>query len=130
MAELVVGESTASDAAEHIAGATIHLVRGVDQILRLQQVLAGLSARCGQPGVMNDIGYFLSKPGTLNRVPHLLLLSRGPVLDMATLTTDDLAGSCAFVPLQGAGLRDRNLYTRTTGLAEGRLVAPAALRLT
>jgi len=47
------------------SAATIHIVRGCDSILRLQRVLAELSVKCGQPGVMDDVGYFLSKPGTL-----------------------------------------------------------------
>ena len=68
--------------ADSISGATIHIVRGSDSILRLQRVLADLSVRCGQPGVMDDVGYFLSKPGTLRRVPHLLLFSKAPVLDL------------------------------------------------
>lgn len=124
MAELVVGES---NAANTIAGATIHLVRGVDQILRLQKVLAGLSARCGQPGVMNDIGYFLSKPGTLNRVPHLLLLSRGPVLDMSHATKDDLLGAVLLYRYKvlGCGI---GIFTTNDRSGRGTLVAPAALR--
>ncbi len=88
-----------NDAAETISAATIHIVRGCDSILRLQGVLADLSVRCGQPGVMDDVGYFLSKPGTLRRVPHLLLFSKAAVLDL----------SCSAVPVYGAGLRDRDV---------------------
>ena len=70
--------SDPNDTARTISTATIHIVRGSESILRLQQVLTDLSVRCGQPGVMDDVGYFLSKPGTLRRVPHLLLFSKRP----------------------------------------------------
>src|SRR5258707_7219685 len=82
-----------NEAAGTISAATLHTVRGCDSILRLQQVLADLSARCGQPGVMDDVGYFLSKPGTLKRVPHLLLLSNARTVELERLTADDLVGA-------------------------------------
>src|SRR5437879_9435023 len=85
--------SEPNDATGTISGTTIHVVRGCDSILRLQRVLADLSVRCGQPGVMDDVGYFLSKPGTLKRVPHLLLFSKTPVLDLKKVTADDLVGA-------------------------------------
>src|ERR1700688_880155 len=85
--------SKPNDIAGTIAGATIHIIRGCDSILRLQGVLADLSVRCGQPGVMDDLGYFLSKPGTLKRVPHLLLFSKVSVLDLERLTAEDLLGA-------------------------------------
>jgi hypothetical protein len=124
MAELVVGES---NVVSTISEATIHLVRGADQILRLQKVLAGLSVRCGQAGVLNDIGYFLSKPGTLDRVPHLLLLSRGPVLDIDRLTEDHLLGAVLLYRYKvlGCGI---GIFTTNDRSGRGTLVAPAALR--
>jgi hypothetical protein len=124
MPELVVGES---NVANTMAGATIHLVRGVDEILCLQKALAGLSARCGQPGVMNDIGYFLSKPGTLRRVPNLLLLSRGPVPDVRHSTKDDLLGAVLLYHYKvlGCGI---GIFTTNDRSGRGTLVAPAAHR--
>ncbi len=102
---LVISEP--NDAAGAISAATIHIVRGGDSILRLQRVLADLSARCGQPGVMDDVGYFLSKPGTLRRVPHLLLFSKAPVLVL------------------GCGI---GIFSTNDRSGRGTLVAPAALR--
>jgi len=107
--------------------ATIHIVRGCGSILRLQQVLADLSVRCGQPGVMDDVGYFLSKPGTLRRVPHLLLFSKSPVLDLERLTADDLLGAVLlyrYVVL-GCGI---GMFSTNDRSGRGTLVAPAGLR--
>jgi hypothetical protein len=122
---LVISEP--NDTAGLISAATIHIVRGCDSILRLQRVLADLSVRCGQPGVMDDVGYFLSKPGTLRRVPHLLLFSKAPVLDLERLTADDLLGAVLLYRYMvlGCGI---GMFSTNDRSGRGSLVAPAALR--
>ena len=42
---------------------------------------------------MDDVGYFLSKPGTLKRVPQLLLISNARSLHLERLIADDLMGA-------------------------------------
>jgi hypothetical protein len=128
---LVISEP--DEAAGAISGATIHAVRGCDSILRLQRVLADLSVKCGQPGVMDDVGYFLSKPGTLRRVPHLMLFSKAPVMNpvigVERLTADDLLGAVMlyrYVVL-GCGI---GMFSTNDRSGRGTLVAPAALRST
>jgi hypothetical protein len=124
---LVISEP--NDTSGTMSGATIYIVRGCDPILRLQRVLANLSVRCGQPGVMDDVGYFLSKPGTLRRVPHLLLFSMAPVLDLERLTADDLLGAVLlyrYVVL-GCGI---GIFSTNDRSGRGTLVGPAALRST
>jgi hypothetical protein len=118
-----------NEAAGTISAATLHTVRGCDSILRLQQVLADLSVKCGQPGVMDDVGYFLSKPGTLKRVPHLMLFSKTPVLDLQRLTADDLLGAVLLYRymLLGCGI---GMFSTNDRSGRGTLVAPAALRST
>src|SRR6202051_5158019 len=121
--------SEPNDIAGAIAAATIHIVRGCDSILRLQRVLADLSVKCGQPGVMDDVGYFLSKPGTLRRVPHLLLFSMAPVLDLERITAEDLLGAVLlyrYVVL-GCGI---GMFSTNDRSGRGTLVGPAALRST
>src|SRR6266436_7667815 len=122
---LVISEP--NDAAGAISAATIHIVSGGDSILRLQKVLADLSVRCGQPGVMDDVGYFLSKPGTLRRVPHLLLFSKAAVLDLERLTAEDLLGAVLLYRyvLLGCGI---GIFSTNDRSGRGTLVAPAALR--
>ena len=119
--------SEPNDVAGTISAATIHVVRGCDSILRLQRVLADLSVKCGQPGVMDDVGYFLSKPGTLKRVPHLLLFSSAPVLDLERVTADDLLGAVLVYRYMvlGCGI---GIFSTNDRSGRGTLVAPAALR--
>lgn len=112
-----------------VSEATIHVVRGGESILRLQQVLADLSVQCGQPGVMDDVGYFLSKPGTLKRVPHLLLFSKTPALDLERLTADELLGAVLLYRYMvlGCGI---GIFSTNDRSGRGTLLAPAALRST
>ncbi len=70
----------------------LHTVKGRDAILRLTSQLIEFSVRCGQTGAMQDIAYFLSKPGALPRMPHLLLVSRTADLDTSHPNLDDLVG--------------------------------------
>jgi hypothetical protein len=121
--------SKPNDIANTIAAATIHIVRGCDSILRLQRVLADLSVKCGQPGVMDDVCYFLSKPGTLKRVPHLLLFSSAAVLDLERVTADDLLGAVLVYRYMvlGCGI---GIFSTNDRSGRGTLVAPAALRST
>jgi hypothetical protein len=114
-----------------ISGTTIHVVHGCDSILRLQRVLADLSARCGQPGVMDDVGYFLCKPGTLKRVPYLLLFSKTPGLglDLERVNANDLVGAVLLYKyvVLGCGIGTFSTNDRS---GRGSLVAPAAMRST
>jgi len=78
---------------------------------------------------MDDVGYFLSKPGTLRRVPHLLLFSKAPVLDLERLTAEDLLGAVLlyrYVVL-GCGI---GMFSTNDRSGRGTLVAPPALRST
>ncbi len=121
------GASTASDAVETFLGATIHIVPEVDSIVRLLPVLDRLSARCGQAGVMDDLHYFLSKPGTLRRVPHLLLVSNVPVLNPDRLTADDLVGAVLLYKYKVLGC-SIGMFSTNDRSGRGSLVAPAELR--
>jgi hypothetical protein len=119
--------SQPNDVAGAISAATLHIICGCESILRLQRVLADLSVKCGQPGVMDDVGYFLSKPGTLRRVPHLLLFSKAPVLDLDRVTADDLLGAVLLYRYMvlGCGI---GIFSTNDRSGRGTLVAPAALR--
>jgi hypothetical protein len=70
----------------------VHFVTGHDEVVRLSPQLAEFSVRCGRSGGMRDIAYFLSKPGVLPRIPHLLLVSRTSTLDLRSPNLDDLLG--------------------------------------
>src|SRR5258708_5023261 len=119
--------SEPNDIAGTMSGTTIHIIRGSNSIVGLQEVLADLSVRCGQPGVMDDVGYFLSKPGTLRRVPHLMLFSKSAALDLERLTADDLLGAVLLYRYMvlGCGI---GMFSTNDRSGRGTLVAPAALR--
>ena len=72
---------------------SVHLVCGTEPILRMRSMLLEFSERCGQPGSMEDLSYFLSKPGLLKRVPYLFLLVKRQDLRPEELVVDDLLGA-------------------------------------
>src|SRR5258708_32378647 len=78
---------------------------------------------------MDDVGYFLSKPGTLKRVPHLLLFSKAPVLDLERLTAEDLLGAVLLYRYMGLGC-GIGMFSTNDRSGRGTLVAPAGLRST
>lgn len=52
---------------------SIQLVSDLAQILEMQTSLSKLSERCGQVGAMDDLAYYLRRPGAQKKIPHLLL---------------------------------------------------------
>jgi hypothetical protein len=73
-------------------------------VLRLSDRLIAFSQRCGQSGSMHDLAYFLSKPGVLPRIPHLLLV--GPAgLNLQNPNLDDLVGSVLIFEQRVCGVR-------------------------
>jgi hypothetical protein len=111
----------------NLAESTIHIVSGRDAILRMRPVLAELCTKCDQTGVMDDVVYFLSKPGALSRVPQLLLVSTIPVLDIDRLTSDDLVGAVLLYKYSVLGF-GIGAFTSNDRSGRGTLVAPPALR--
>lgn len=89
----------------------VRVLKGCKAILECSAQLEELAARCGQPGAMNWLGYFLEAPEARHKTPYLVLTLRqegaGPdTLESAALlfeytiggvrtgafTTDDMAG--------------------------------------
>jgi len=86
-----VSNPVVRDSALDVEQATVHFISGNAAILRLSERLKEFSVCCGQPDAMQDIAYFLSKPGALPRVPHLLLA--GPAdLNLKNPSSRDLSG--------------------------------------
>ena len=102
----------------------VQFVTGREKVLRLSHKLIEFSARCDQPGAMHDIAYFLAKPGALPRIPHLLLVSNGPELNVKNPNLDDLIGVLLIFEQSVAG---RGLGAFATNDRSGRntLVARA-----
>ena len=81
--------ASAAPAAEQ---ASVHVVRGHQEVRALAGVLKEFGVRCGQPGAMQDLGFFLSKPGKMARMPHLLVVSQGKTFDAAKPKLEDWVG--------------------------------------
>jgi hypothetical protein len=105
----------------------VHVVTGRDKILRLSGKLMHFSERCDQSGSMHDLAYFLSKPGAMPRVPHLLLVGPGD-LSVENPKLDELMG-CVLIfeqQLCGVGL---GAYATNDLSGRGSLIAPASERM-
>jgi hypothetical protein len=70
----------------------VHVVKGHARVRPLAEFLRRFGERCGQPGAMQDLGFFLSKPGAMARMPHLLLVSRGKQFDADDPKLEELLG--------------------------------------
>ena len=79
---------------------TIYVVKGERAILALQPLLVRFSETCGQPGTMQDLPYFLQKPGLLKRVPYLYLVSNRPGVAVAQVRPRDLIGALLLLEYQ------------------------------
>jgi len=82
----------------------VHVLKGRDAVLRLESRLIAFSERCGQSGAMQDLSFFLSKPGALPRTPYLLLLSESDDLDPNNPNLDDLLGVLLIFEFRLVGL--------------------------
>jgi len=85
---LDVKASTALD----VEQARVCVVKGHAEVGPLAKLLREFGELCGQPGAMQDLGFFLSKPGAMARMPHLLLVGRGTEMDTSNPKLDDLLG--------------------------------------
>jgi hypothetical protein len=108
----------------------LQMARGSDRILALRETLIAFSEVCGQPGTMDDLSYFLSKPGLLTRIPCLFLLVKRPNLKLEELGADDLIGALFLYEysVMGCGIRafatnDRSGRGTMLALPEHRLSA-------
>lgn len=97
LARLSMFGSPASDvnasAAPAVEQPSVHVVKGHAKVRSLAKFLREFGEWCGHPGAMHDLGFFLSKPGAMARMPHLLLVARGRVLDVSQPKLEDLLGA-------------------------------------
>ena len=101
----------------------VQIVSGTKAILGLSELLLRFADRCGQAGAMEDMTYFLSKPGFLKRIPRLMLIAKS-----SELTPDSLLGALLLFEYRVAG-RGTGLYTTNDRSGRNTLVTPAPLRL-
>ena len=100
----------------------VQIVSGTKAILALSDLLLRFADRCDQAGAMEDMSYFLSKPGFLKRVPRLMLIAKS-----SELTPESLLGALLLFEYSIVGRRT-GLYTTNDRSGRNTLVAPAPLR--
>lgn len=107
----------------------IRIVEGREAILKMTGTLARFAAVCDQPGAMQDLAYFLSKPGLLRRVPRLMLISRFQETSTQPISEAELLGALLLYDNRILGCSTR-VYTTNDRSGRNTLLAPAALRST
>ncbi len=76
----------ASPSLEHSqAFASFRMIRGLDQVLAQQPMLSNLAERCGQAGMMDQLGFYLLSSRERAKAPRLLLLSESPQYPAAAI---------------------------------------------
>jgi hypothetical protein len=81
----------------------VHSVTGREAILRAAGGLTEFAECCGQPEAAHDLGYFLSKPGALPRMPRLLLIGNED-LDGEKPRAESLLGAVLIFEQRIAGV--------------------------
>ena len=102
----------------------IYVVKGERAILALQPLLIQFSERCGQPGTMQDLPYFLQKPGLLKRVPYLYLVATRAGMQPAELQPQDLIGSLLLLEYHILKVGTRSFATNDRSGRGSLLAAP------
>jgi hypothetical protein len=87
----------------------IRVVRGTVAVRGVQPLLARFAAACGQPEAAQDLTYFLSKPGILQRTPVLIFLYRRNQTAQQAMGLEGLAGTLLLYEYKFAGIGTRLL---------------------
>lgn len=106
---------------------SMRCLRGRDAILASYPLLSSFAASCGQPEGAEDLTYFISKPGILNRAPVLLLVVREDIPHHQPLQPADLLGTLLVYEYSVGGLRS-GLFTSNDRSGRTSLIAPSELR--
>jgi hypothetical protein len=108
---LLINSAICSQGIDDAAAAHFFLLRGRDQILRMQAVLSSLSSLCGQTGAMDYLEYFLTATENLKKTPYLALASSRSDVDVFDLRPEDLKGAALAYEYKILGLPSRVFST-------------------
>jgi hypothetical protein len=126
MSVLVLDGLTVESRAD-VTEPAVRVVRGRDSILGMKDVLAELGARCGQAGAMDDLHYYLSRPGALKKTPNLILISKRGEPSGGPVKVSDLLGAVILYEYRISGIHT-GTYATDDSTGRRTLVAPAELR--
>lgn len=90
-------------------------------------MLESFAESCGQVGAMQDLAYFLTKPGLMQRTPQLLLIFDRARPMRSDHEPEGLLGVVLLFHYRFAGL-STGMYTTNDRSGRNTLVAPASLR--
>ena len=103
------------------------VLRGRTEILRLRAVLTDLSALCGQPGVMDYLDYFLTRPENLKKIPYVVLVTSRSNVTALDLKAEDIKGAVLVYEYRVLGFRS-SLFTTGDFNGNRTVIAPATMR--
>lgn len=108
------------------------IIRGHRAVLRHWELLRAFAAQCDQTGRMDDLPYFLEKPGLFPQTPHLFLLTKRDAIPRGGVREEDLAPEHLAAAVLLWEYRVAGLHTRAFTIADrtgGAMLAPPELRL-
>ncbi len=107
----------------------VTVVRGREQVLRLQPLLSSLAARCGQLGAVDYLEYFLTGPYVGTKTPCLFLVQQGTQSrDADNLQVGDLLGAVLMYEYRVRGI-DTHIYVTDDDGGERTVLASPEARL-
>ena len=109
-----------------IADWNIQIVHGTEAVLRLQGELTDLSTRCGQPGALDHLEYFLRRPKFARKIPCLVLFYSGAD-GKASSTGSKIVGAVLLYQYQVAGIGCR-IFAADYHAGDRTLVGPQPFR--
>jgi hypothetical protein len=93
--------------------AKVHVVKGHAKVRPLANFLHAFAEHCGQPGTMQDLGFFLSPmPGAIARIPYLLVVSRSHRFETLHPRLDDVLGVLLIFEYGAMGKGTRAFATK------------------
>jgi hypothetical protein len=124
---LLINSAVSPPGIDAANGAQFFLLRGRDQILRMQAVLSALSVLCDQTGAMDYLEYFLTATENLKKTPYLALLASRSDVDVFELRPEDLKGAALAYEYKVLGLPSR-IFSTSDFNGSRTIVAPADVR--
>lgn len=98
-----------------------------DSVLSMAPLLEALAARCGQPGAMHWLPYFLDKSVLRHRRPRLVLFLKPEEIVGESLQAQDLVAAALFFEYEVLGLRTGVVAT-ADAVGFNTVIAPEELR--
>jgi hypothetical protein len=124
---LLINSAVSPPGVDDADAAHFFLLRGRDQILRMQSVLSSLSSLCDQTGAMDYLEYFLTATENLKKTPYLALASSRSDVDVFDLRSEDFKGAALAYEYRILGLPS-GVFSTSDFNGIRTVIAPAEMR--